>query len=89
MGGIKISGKEKTGSNIQKKNCFGISMTKLTQKWVVEVCWTSLGFMAVLYSAVQCSAVQCSVVQFSAVCHSVIAEMSSAVLYVMKVTKSI
>ena len=22
---------------IKKKNCFGISMTKLTQKWVVEV----------------------------------------------------
>ena len=36
-GGVKISGKEKTGSKIKKKNCFGISMTKLTQKWVVEV----------------------------------------------------
>ena len=37
LGGVKISGKEKTGSRIKKKNCFGISMTKLTQKWVVEV----------------------------------------------------
>ena len=37
LGGVKISGKEKTGSKIKKKNCFGISMTKLTQKWVVEV----------------------------------------------------
>ena len=27
-------------------------MTKLTQKWVVELCWTSLGCMAVLYSTV-------------------------------------
>ena len=33
--GVKISGKEKTGS--EKKHCFGISMTKPTQKWVVEV----------------------------------------------------
>ena len=37
LGGVKISGKEKTGSKIKKKNCFEISMTKLTQKWVVEV----------------------------------------------------
>ena len=49
LGGVKISGKEKTGSKIKKKNCFGISMTKLTQKWVVEVWLTSLGCMAVLY----------------------------------------
>ena len=46
-----MSGKEKTGSKIRKKNCFGINMTKLTQKWVVEVGWTSLGCMAVFYSA--------------------------------------
>ena len=31
LGGVKVSGKEKTGSKILKKNCFGISMTKLTQ----------------------------------------------------------
>ena len=37
LGGVKISGKEKTGSKFKKKDCFGISMTKPTQKWIVAV----------------------------------------------------
>ena len=45
FGGVKISGKEKTGSKIKKKNCFEISITKPTQKWVVDVWWTILGCM--------------------------------------------
>ena len=57
LGGVKNSGKEKMGSKITTKNCFGIIMTKLTHKWVVEVWWTSLGCMAVLYCAV-CTAMQ-------------------------------
>ena len=36
LGGVKILGKEKTGSKTKLKNYLGISMTKLTQKWVVE-----------------------------------------------------
>ena len=36
-GVVKISGKEKMGSKIERKHSFRISMTKLTQKWVVEV----------------------------------------------------
>ena len=37
LGGVNISGKEKTGPKIKKKNFFGTSMTKLTQKWMEEV----------------------------------------------------
>ena len=37
LGGVKVPGNEKTWLKSKKKNCFQISMTKLTQKWVVEV----------------------------------------------------
>ena len=40
---VKTSGKEKTGSKIKKKNYFGISMTIIAQKWVVEVGWKNFG----------------------------------------------
>ena len=42
----------------KKKNCFGISMTKLTQKWVVEVCWISIinrGFNTARWSDISLS----------------------------------
>ena len=39
FGGYKIYGNPKTGSKIKKKNCFGISTTKQTQKPVVKVWW--------------------------------------------------
>ena len=52
LGGVKFYGNPLTWLKIKKKSCFGISTTKQTQKWVVEVCWPILGLLAVLYCTV-------------------------------------
>ena len=47
-GGSKFQARRRRGRKLKKKDSFWISMTKLTQKWVVDVWWTSFGCMAAL-----------------------------------------